>query len=165
LSSILISATKRERPALPVIVLSASTAGPGASGNPPRGRTQRPGHNRFCRDCCGLRKNGGYARRLTGLKFFVQNAVPVISRDELIHLLGYNCFSQTICPLQYQKQLRLVAARERMLVEGLDAASATFEVGYESASQFNREYKRFFGQPPMRDIKVRRLASSAIVSD
>jgi AraC-like DNA-binding protein len=61
-------------------------------------------------------------------------------------------------PLQYQKQLRLVAARERMLVEGLDAASAAFEVGYESASQFNREYKRFFGQPPMRDIKVRRLA-------
>jgi AraC-like DNA-binding protein len=68
-------------------------------------------------------------------------------------------------PLQYQKQLRLVAARERMLVEGLDAAGAAFEVGYESASQFNREYKRFFGQPPMRDIKVRRLAGSAMVSD
>src|ERR1700751_6304333 len=68
-------------------------------------------------------------------------------------------------PLQYQKQLRLVAARERMLVEGIDAASAAFEVGYESASQFIREYKRFFGQPPMRDIKVRRLAGSAMVSD
>jgi len=67
--------------------------------------------------------------------------------------------------LQYQKQLRLVAARERMLVEGIDAASAAFEVGYESASQFNREYKRFFGQPPMRDIKARRLAGSAMVSD
>jgi AraC-like DNA-binding protein len=61
-------------------------------------------------------------------------------------------------PLQYQKQLRLVTARERMLIEGLDAASAAFEVGYESASQFNREYKRFFGQPPVRDIKARRLA-------
>jgi AraC-like DNA-binding protein len=68
-------------------------------------------------------------------------------------------------PLQYQKQLRLVAARERMLIEGLDAASAAFEVGYESASQFNREYKRFFGQPPMRDIKTRRLAESGMVSD
>ena len=68
-------------------------------------------------------------------------------------------------PLQYQKQLRLVAARERMLVEGIDAASAAFEVGYESASQFNREYKRFFGQPPMRDIKVRRLSGSEMVSD
>jgi transcriptional regulator GlxA family with amidase domain len=62
-------------------------------------------------------------------------------------------------PLQYQKQLRLVAARERMLANGLDAASAAFEVGYESPSQFNREYKRFFGQPPIRDIKTRRLAS------
>jgi AraC-like DNA-binding protein len=70
-----------------------------------------------------------------------------------------------LSPLQYQKQLRLVAARERMLGEGLDAASAAFEVGYESASQFNREYKRFFGQPPMRDINARRLAGSAMVSD
>jgi AraC-like DNA-binding protein len=61
-------------------------------------------------------------------------------------------------PLQYQKQLRLHIARERMLNEGLDAASAAFEVGYESASQFNREYSRFFGQPPMRDVKARRLA-------
>ena len=51
-------------------------------------------------------------------------------------------------PVQYQKQLRLQAARGRMLVDGLDAASAAFEVGYESASQFNREYSRFFGQPP-----------------
>ena len=59
----------------------------------------------------------------------------------------------------------LVAARERMLVEGIDAASAAFEVGYESASQFNREYKRFFGQPPMRHIKVRRLTGSAMISD
>jgi AraC-like DNA-binding protein len=56
-------------------------------------------------------------------------------------------------PLQYQKQIRLQAARARMLVDGLDAASAAFEVGYESASQFNREYSRFFGQPPMRDIR------------
>jgi AraC-like DNA-binding protein len=59
-------------------------------------------------------------------------------------------------PLQYQKQLRLQAARGRMLVDGLDAASAAFEVGYESASQFNREYSRLFGQPPMRDIRTLR---------
>jgi AraC-like DNA-binding protein len=59
-------------------------------------------------------------------------------------------------PLRYQKQLRLHAARERMLMDGLDAASAAFEVGYESASQFNREYSRFFGQPPMRDIRTLR---------
>jgi AraC-like DNA-binding protein len=56
-------------------------------------------------------------------------------------------------PLQYQKRLRLHVARSRMLAEGLDAASAAFAVGYESASQFNREYSRFFGQPPMRDVR------------
>jgi AraC-like DNA-binding protein len=59
-------------------------------------------------------------------------------------------------PLQYQKQIRLQAARGRMLMEGLDAATAAFEVGYESASQFNREYSRFFGQPPMRDVRTLR---------
>jgi AraC-like DNA-binding protein len=59
-------------------------------------------------------------------------------------------------PLQYQKQLRLQAARERMLMDGLDAASAAFEVGYESATQFNREYSRLFGLPPMRDIRTLR---------
>jgi AraC-like DNA-binding protein len=59
----------------------------------------------------------------------------------------------TMSPLQYQKQLRLQAARGRMLMDGLDAASAAYEVGYESASQFNREYSRFFGQPPMRDVR------------
>jgi AraC-like DNA-binding protein len=59
-------------------------------------------------------------------------------------------------PLQYQKQLRLQFARGRMLIDGLDAASAAFEVGYESASQFNREYGRLFGQPPMRDIRTLR---------
>lgn len=68
-------------------------------------------------------------------------------------------------PLQYQKQLRLHMARERMLTGDLDAASAAFEVGYESASQFNREYSRFFGQPPMRDIKARRLGSAEAVPD
>ena len=59
-------------------------------------------------------------------------------------------------PLQYQKQLRLQAARGRMLIDGMDASTVAFEVGYESVSQFNREYSRFFGQPPMRDIKVLR---------
>jgi AraC-like DNA-binding protein len=62
-------------------------------------------------------------------------------------------------PLQYQKHLRLHVARERMLNEGLDAASAAFEVGYESASQFSREYSRFFGQSPMRDVKAIREVS------
>ena len=68
-------------------------------------------------------------------------------------------------PLQYQKQLRLHTARVRMLSNGMDAASAAFEVGYESPSQFSREYSRFFGQPPMRDIKARRLTGAATSRD
>ena len=59
-------------------------------------------------------------------------------------------------PLQYQKQLRLQTARQRMLMDGMDASSVAYEVGYESVSQFSREYSRFFGQPPMRDIKALR---------
>jgi AraC-like DNA-binding protein len=65
----------------------------------------------------------------------------------------------SMSPLQYQKQLRLHEARRRMLIEGADAASAAFGVGYESASQFNREYSRLFGQPPMRDMRALRLTS------
>ena len=68
-------------------------------------------------------------------------------------------------PLQYQKQLRLHVARERMLNDGMDAASAAFEVGYESASQFSREYRRFFGMPPMRDVKERLLVGGEMVRE
>jgi AraC-like DNA-binding protein len=56
-------------------------------------------------------------------------------------------------PLQYLKHLRLQDARQLMLIEDLDASSAALRVGYESASQFSREYSRLFGQPPQRDIK------------
>ncbi|MDE3735346.1 MULTISPECIES: AraC family transcriptional regulator [Pseudomonas] len=62
-------------------------------------------------------------------------------------------------PLQFQKQLRLQEARRLMLVEALDAASAGGRVGYESPSQFSREYSRLFGAPPLRDIA--RLRQSA----
>ncbi|MGW8369264.1 MAG: AraC family transcriptional regulator N-terminal domain-containing protein [Gammaproteobacteria bacterium] len=56
-------------------------------------------------------------------------------------------------PLQYQKRLRLNSARQLMLTEHLDAAAAAFRVGYESPSQFSREYSRLFGAPPLRDIR------------
>jgi len=64
-----------------------------------------------------------------------------------------------LSPLQYQKQLRLQEARRLMLAERLDAATAAFRVGYESPSQFSREYNRLFGAPPLRDINsLRQLA-------
>lgn len=55
-------------------------------------------------------------------------------------------------PMQYQKLLRLQNARQLMLIDMLDAGAAGFRVGYESQSQFSREYARHFGQAPMRDI-------------
>jgi AraC-like DNA-binding protein len=64
-----------------------------------------------------------------------------------------------LSPLQYQKQLRLQEARRLMLVEALDATQAAYRVGYESPSQFSREYGRLFGHPPLRDIAhLRRTA-------
>ena len=64
-----------------------------------------------------------------------------------------------LSPLQYQKQLRLQEARRLMLAERMDAANAAFQVGYESPSQFSREYSRLFGAPPLRDItNLRQMA-------
>jgi AraC-like DNA-binding protein len=65
-----------------------------------------------------------------------------------LHFKGVTALS----PLQYQKRLRLQEARRLMLGDGLDAAEAAFRVGYESPSQFSREYRRLFGAPPRRDV-------------
>ena len=59
----------------------------------------------------------------------------------------------SMSPLQYQKRMRLNEARQLMLTERMEASTAAFEVGYESPTQFSREYSRMFGAPPMRDIK------------
>lgn len=67
-------------------------------------------------------------------------------------------------PLQYQKWLRLNEARRLMLTERMDAASAAFQVGYESPSQFSREYNRLFGDSPLRDItNLRQVGASEAV--
>ncbi|SEO65111.1 transcriptional regulator, AraC family [Amphibacillus marinus] len=58
-----------------------------------------------------------------------------------------------LTPIQYQKQIRLQEARQLLLINTHAAAEVAFQVGYESPSQFNREYTRMFGQPPLRDIK------------
>ncbi|WP_431509522.1 AraC family transcriptional regulator [Variovorax sp. DAIF25] len=62
-------------------------------------------------------------------------------------------------PMQYLKQLRLQEARQLMLNQGIDAGTAGVRVGYESASQFSREYARLFGAPPLRDIRRMRETS------
>ncbi|MGG1550180.1 AraC family transcriptional regulator N-terminal domain-containing protein [Paenibacillus ferrarius] len=68
----------------------------------------------------------------------------------------------TMGPLQYQKQLRLQEARRLMLSGPMGATMAALTVGYESPSQFNREYRRLFGLPPLQDIKALRKSSSAL---
>jgi AraC-like DNA-binding protein len=63
-------------------------------------------------------------------------------------------------PLQYQKRLRLTQARHILLSEGVDAASTAYRVGYQSVSQFSREYARMFGAPPIRDVESMRNPST-----
>lgn len=71
-----------------------------------------------------------------------------------LHLYFKQVTSQS--PLKYQKRLRLQQARRMMLGEGFDAAGAAFRVGYESPSQFGREYLRMFGAPPGKDVAAKR---------
>jgi len=63
-------------------------------------------------------------------------------------------------PIQFQKQLRLQEARRLMLSEDISAASAAYQVGYNDASHFNRDYKNFFGEPPVRDVQHLREEAS-----
>lgn len=66
----------------------------------------------------------------------------------------------SLTPVQYQKRLRLIEARRLMLYEGVTANKAAFEVGYESTSQFTREYARLFGAPPRRDARRPAMAAA-----
>ena len=90
-----------------------------------------------------------------------QNFTEVFSIDELARSYGMSVSAlhhkfkaiTTMSPIQYQKQLRLQEAR-RLLISGqMDATNAALEVGYESPSQFNREYRRLFGLPPLKDVR------------
>jgi AraC-like DNA-binding protein len=103
------------------------------------------------------------AKAVTWLR---KNFEKTLNVDELASMTGMSRSTlhhhfrglTAMSPLQFQKQLRLHTARQKMLTEELDAASAAFAVGYESPSQFNREYKRFFGKPPMRDVQALRAS-------
>ncbi|HVK16155.1 MAG TPA: AraC family transcriptional regulator [Fimbriiglobus sp.] len=86
--------------------------------------------------------------------------VESLAREARMSLSGFHQHFKAVTglsPLQYQKQLRLQEARRLMLGEGLDAAEAAFRVGYESPSQFSREYRRMFGAPPRRDVVAHKL--------
>jgi AraC-like DNA-binding protein len=83
--------------------------------------------------------------------------VTVEEMAALVHLSASSFHQRfkavtSMSPLQYQKTLRLHEARRLMLFQGMEASDACFRVGYLSPSQFSREYSRFFGSPPTRDI-------------
>lgn len=75
-----------------------------------------------------------------------------------VHFRGITSLS----PLQFQKQLRLIEARRRMLALGDAISDAAYGVGYESVPQFTREYSRMFGQPPARDVRRARAQMDAV---
>jgi AraC-like DNA-binding protein len=85
-----------------------------------------------------------------------------LARQAQMSLSGFHQHFKSVTglsPLQYQKRLRLQEARRLMRDEGLDAASAAFRVGYESPSQFSREYRRMFGTPPRRDVAALKVVA------
>ncbi|MEG4806007.1 helix-turn-helix domain-containing protein [Microcoleus sp. F8-D3] len=82
--------------------------------------------------------------------------IESIARELGMSVSGFHRHFKSVTamsPLQFQKQLRLQEARRLILGENLDASSAAYRVGYDDASHFNREYKRLFGAPPMRDVE------------
>jgi AraC-like DNA-binding protein len=110
-------------------------------------------------------------RTARAIAWIKDNYAKPLRLDELADVAGMGVSTlhhhfralTAMSPLQYQKQVRLQEARARMSIQGLDVGSAALEVGYESASQFTREYKRFFGQTPMRDTRALRSTDPARV--
>lgn len=105
---------------------------------------------------------GGHTHRIArAIEQLRQEFDQPLRIDDIAHELGMSVSGfhhhfksvTAMSPLQFQKRLRLQEARRLMLGEHLDAASAAYRVGYDDASHFNREYKRLFGLPPMRDVE------------
>ena len=114
---------------------------------------------------------GGHSHRIIRALERLQNdfdrplRIEDIARELGMSVSGFHHHFRAVTamsPLQFQKRMRLQEARRLMLGEDLDAASAGYRVGYSDASQFNREYKRHFGEPPMRDVE--RLREAAMES-
>ncbi len=119
---------------------------------------------------CHLSVSGGYtpniARAIERLREDFNQPVRI---EDLAQELGMSVSSfhyhfkavTAMSPLQFQKRLRLQEARRLMLVKDLDATSAAYQVGYNDAAHFSREYKSLFGDPPMRDVQQLREPASA----
>lgn len=116
---------------------------------------------------------GGYTTQIArAVQRIRQNFDQPLRIEQLAQELGMSVsgFHQyfkavtAMSPIQFQKQLRLQEARRLMLGEALDATNAAYRVGYNDASHFNREYKRVFGTPPMRDVQQLRDNASAIAA-
>jgi len=113
---------------------------------------------------------GGHAHRMVRaveklrMNFNKPLRIEEVARELGMSVSGFHAHFRAVTamsPLQFQKQLRLQEARRLMLSEDLDAAEAGYRVGYDDASHFNREYKRHFGEPPMRDVgRMRELATA-----
>jgi AraC-like DNA-binding protein len=112
---------------------------------------------------------GGHAHRMVRAVNRLREAfdkplrIEAVARELGMSVSGFHAHFKAVTamsPLQFQKQLRLQEARRLMLGEDLDAAEAGYRVGYDDASHFSREYKRQFGEPPMRDVE--RLRDVAI---
>ncbi len=94
--------------------------------------------------------------------------VRIDALAEIVHMSPSSFYAHfkaitAMSPLQYHKRMRLTEARQIMFTEHADAASTAYRVGYESASQFSREYSRMFGAPPLRDVDALRSERAAAV--
>ncbi|MDR6351901.1 AraC family transcriptional regulator [Pantoea sp. SORGH_AS_0659] len=107
--------------------------------------TERPG-NKVARAARWLRENFHQPLKMDFLASSVGMSISSLHH----HFKAVTAMT----PMQYQKQLRLNEARRLMLIEKLDAGTAGYRVGYQSASQFSREYSRFHGQSPARDVRT-----------
>lgn len=113
---------------------------------------------------------GGHAHRMVrAVEMIRENfdkplRIEDVAKELFMSVSGFHAHFKAVTamsPLQFQKQLRLQEARRLMLSENLDAAQAGYRVGYEDASHFSRDYKRQFGEPPLRDVeRLRELAGA-----
>ena len=117
-----------------------------------------------------LATDGGHAHRMVRAvdklrkNFDKPLRIEAVAKELGMSASGFHAHFKAVTamsPLQFQKSLRLQEARRLMLGGNLDAAEAGYRVGYEDPAYFSRDYKRHFGEPPMRDVeRLRELATA-----